>query len=587
MTVFTGQTPDDVTVDLTNAEPDVGPMEDLTVDELLAALPQAAAICDADGVVRETNARWATFIMETTGRGERCGPGLNYLEECERGRGAPGEWSAAAAVAFRSVSSGAESVATIEYSWQVDDQERWYRLQYSALPGLELRRGVLLSIHDVTADRQITERLTHLAHHDPLTGLPNRNLFYELYGQAIALSDRHDERVFVMFCDLDRFKIVNERFGHQMGDELLRAVASRLKASLRPSDVVARYGGDEFLVLLPDVIEPEVAEHVARRLIADVSRPFRLHGERLEVGLSIGMTEASPSQDTEDVIRTANDAMFQAKAAGRSCTVMANEDQLFAARAGLRGRLDLTEIEEEHLCTHFQPIIDLTDGSVVGVEALLRWSHPQYGIIPAGEFLGLAINSGLINQLSDQALTAATDTWIDIRDELTGPPPQLFLNLSPDQLTSRSSVERLHHLLVSTGLPPEELVLEITEEAMTAKTSDVSERLGQLRELGIRLAVDDFGSGYSSLGRLRHLPVQVLKIDQSLIRGVEVDRRARQLLASIGSMAVELEVSCIVEGCETAEEAAVLVDLGFRFAQGFHFARPMPADELIPFLNNR
>jgi len=565
-------------------------MEDLTADELLAALPQAAAVCDADGLIREVNDQWTAFVAETSGRGDECGPGLNYLLECDRARGAQKSSSLAssseAGFAFRSVASGDAALASFEYSWEVDHNDRWYRVEFTALPGVATRRGVLMSIHDVTADRLVTERLTHLAHHDQLTSLPNRSLFYELFAQAVALSTRHDDQVFVLFCDLDKFKVINETFGHQIGDELLRAVASRLKASLRPSDIVSRFGGDEFLVLLPDAEDPEVAEQVATRLIADVSRPFRLHGERLEIGLSVGIAAVDDSGDIETVIRAANDALFRAKATGRNRSVMADEDRVFAGRSGLRGRLDVSQIDHEQLLSHFQPIIDLTDGSVVGVEALLRWSHPEYGIIPAADFLGLAANAGLIGAISDQALVSSTDTWIDLRDQVVGTPPQLFLNLSPAQLTSRSSVERLHHLLVATGLPPEELVLEITEEAMTAKTRDVTDHLHALRDLGIRLAVDDFGSGYSSLGRLRHLPVQVLKIDQSLIRGIESDRRARQLLSSIGSMAVELEVSCVVEGCESLDEAHVLDDLGFRFAQGFHYARPMPPDELLAFLNS-
>jgi len=559
-------------------------MEDLTVDELLEALPQAAALCDERGIIRETNSRWTRFA-ELTGRGEDCGPGCDLLAECDANRGVPGRMTAAAGAAFRAVASGQYDARHLEYAWSIDGEDRWFRVEFTVLASARLRRGVLLSVQDVTSDRQVTERLTHLAHHDSLTGLPNRTLFFELYSQAVALSNRRAESVYVLFCDLDRFKEVNTLHGHQMGDELLRAVASRLTASLRPSDVLCRFGGDEFLVLLPDVEGPEVAEHVARRLIRDLSRPFRLHGERIEVGLSVGIARAEPDDEPGDVLRQANEALFRAKEAGRSCTVLADEDRLFEGRAGLRAHLDLTELSNERMLSYFQPIVDLTDGSVVGVESLLRWSHPQYGVIPAREFLGLAVNSGLMGTLSEQALQTAATSWIDLRDEIGASAPKLFVNLSPDQLATRASLDRLHHLLVATGLPPEEIVVEVTEEAMTIKSRDIADRLNELAEWGIGLAVDDFGAGYSSLGRLRHLPVQVLKLDQSLIRGVEVDRRARQLLSSIGSMADELGVSCVVEGCESEDEAAVLVDLGFRYAQGYHFGRPMPVERLRELLH--
>ncbi len=558
---------------------EVPPMEDLTVDELLEALPQAAALCDEHGILRETNSRWADF-RRVTGRGEGCGPGCDLLAECDADLDVPGRMDAAAGDAFRAVALGETSARHVEYAWTVDGDDRWYRVEFTALTTAAPRRGVLLSIQDVTSDRRATERLAHLAHHDALTGLPNRTLFFELYPQLVALSERRGESVYLLFCDLDRFKDVNSRLGHQMGDELLRAVASRLTASLRPSDVLCRFGGDEFLVLLPDVEGPEVAEQVARRLIRDVSRPFRIHDELVEVGLSVGIALAEPTDEPGEVLRQANEALFRAKEAGRSCTVLADEERLFEGRAGLRAHLDLTELSQERMLTYFQPIVDLTDGSVVGVESLLRWSHPQYGVIPAGEFLALAVNAGLMAVVSEQALQAAASAWVDLRDELPGPAPKLFVNLSPEQLATKASLDRLHHLLIATGLPPEEIVVEITEEAMTLKSRDIAERLDELTGWGLGLAVDDFGAGYSSLGRLRHLPVEVLKLDQSLLRGVEVDPRARQLLASIGSMASELGVSCVVEGCESESEAAVLADLGFRFAQGFHLGRPMPADAL-------
>ena len=553
----------------------------LQFDELLTALPTAAAVLERGGRVVRVNEQWRSLLARVSGDADALGLGTNYLEVCGSANGVGAETAARAATGFRAIVAGELASFSEDYSWQFPDGEQTLRLSISPV-GAD-RSSVLITNTNVTADYVDRERLAFLSSHDQLTGLPNRSLFLELFGQAVTVSARHDYDVVLLFCDVDGFQGINEQFGHQMGDELIRAVAARLKASLRPSDVVARFGGDEFLVMLPDVETMRAAELVAGRLVSDVSRPFRLHGRRLEIGLSVGMAFADTETDTDTVLGRASDALLRAKSSGKGRFVLAEDDAVDLT--SFHSQLDVSDITEERLVSHFQPIVDLADGSVVGAEALLRWRHPHYGLLHAAEFLGLAVNSGHIGILADQALVCSTETWVDLRDQLPSPAPQLFLNISPDQLRNRGSVDRLRHVLLATGLPPEEVVLEITEEAIASRFDELVDILTEIRSQGIRIALDDFGSGYSSLGRLRHLPVDVLKLDQSLVRGVDTDRRARQLLASIASMAAELEVECIVEGCETVAEAAVVGDIGFRYVQGFHFGRPVDRDAFVALLD--
>ena len=317
-----------------------------------------------------------------------------------------------------------------------------------------------------------------------------------------------------------------------------------------------------------------------------MTRPFKLRGGQVEIALTIGVAIADRTKGADAVVEAAGFAFEEALAAGEHIVTATgfgdNPDDPPARPAktdSAARRIDVADLREEELITYFQPVFDLTDQRVVAGEALMRWRHPHYGVLSAGEFLGLALNAGLLGALTDQALVTAAETWADLRDDLGAVPPRLFVNLSPEQLLSRVAVDRLYHLLIATGIPSSEVVVEVTEEAMSTRFDEMLSVLGEIRAQGLRIAIDDFGSGYSSLGRLRHLPVDVLKVDQSLVRGLETDHRARQVLAAVSTIAVELDVECIVEGIETAAEAGIVADLGFRFVQGYHFARPMPAAE--------
>lgn len=427
----------------------------------------------------------------------------------------------------------------------------------------------------------------------PLTGLPGRRLFLELLGQAMTMSDRHRYHPAALAVSVTGLDDVAGSHGPEARDELTVAVASRLKAGLRPGDVVAQTGDALFVIMLPDVDGAYLAEAVAYRLGVEVGRPFRLGQHRAEVQLFVGLATAESSKSPELVLASAEAALAAALvhpaeevvATRRVVVHGAGGDGHLSEAGGAARRIDVAELREEELVSFFQPILDITDRRVVAGEALMRWRHPHYGVLSAGEFLGLAVNSGMLHTITDQALVCSTETWADLRDRLGVRPPQLFVNLSPDQLLSRVAVDRLYHLLIATGLPPEDVVVEVTEEAMSTRFGEMLAVLTELRTHGLRVALDDFGSGYSSLGRLRHLPVDVIKVDQSMVRGLETDRRARQLLAAVSTMATELDVECIVEGIETAGEASIVGDLGFRYVQGYHFARPCPAEDFVNLID--
>ena len=425
-----------------------------------------------------------------------------------------------------------------------------------------------------------------IAQRHPLTGLPGRDLFAELLAHAMGMSDRYRYRPAVLVIGFAGLAMVDAECGVGARDELIVSVAARLQAGLRPGDVVAQIGDERFAVLLPDVDGVYLAEAVAARLASEVTRPFKLRGGQVEIALTIGVAIADRTKGADAVVEAAGFAFEEALAAGEHIVTATgfgdNPDDPPARPAktdSAARRIDVADLREEELITYFQPVFDLTDQRVVAGEALMRWRHPHYGVLSAGEFLGLALNAGLLGALTDQALVTAAETWADLRDDLGAVPPRLFVNLSPEQLLSRVAVDRLYHLLIATGIPSSEVVVEVTEEAMSTRFDEMLSVLGEIRAQGLRIAIDDFGSGYSSLGRLRHLPVDVLKVDQSLVRGLETDHRARQVLAAVSTIAVELDVECIVEGIETAAEAGIVADLGFRFVQGYHFARPMPAAE--------
>jgi diguanylate cyclase (GGDEF)-like protein len=425
--------------------------------------------------------------------------------------------------------------------------------------------------------------LAHRATHDPLTGLPNRRAFVERVESVIERrsADPHATgHVAVLFVDVDDFKLVNDSLGHGAGDRLLEAVAQRLAAALRPQDVVARFGGDEFTVLVADVAGETEALGVAERLAAALTPPVVLDGEARFVTASVGLAVAGAhhDEDADQLLQDADAAMYRAKENGKArCETFDDSLRAIALRrlaleSGLREALANGEL---HL--DYQPQVRLPGGEITGVEALLRWRHPHLGPISPAEFVPMAERLGLIEAIGEWVLReACAEAMRWDREDV-----EVAVNVSPRQLATDAFIDAVRETLAVTGLAPHRLCLEITETAVVADVDGTRAMLARLRELGVLLAVDDFGVGHASLRHLRQLlPVDVLKIDKSFVDGVVADTEDAAIVGAVVRLAVGLGLECVAEGVEDAEQAAALAGLGCDVAQGYYFARPLAPEAL-------
>jgi diguanylate cyclase (GGDEF)-like protein len=454
--------------------------------------------------------------------------------------------------------------------------------------GLAVLYGIMFRIvagASKTLRRQ-AEVNEHQALHDALTDLPNRTLFHDRVHQALASARREHIAAAVMIMDLDRFKEVNDTLGHASGDELLKQVGLRLRDSLRESDTVARLGGDEFGVLLPKVVDAEAAVAVARKLRTTLEEPFTLHGLALRMEASIGIALfPDHGSDVQSLLQRADVAMYVAKEHPAGCEVYTRERDEYSP-----GRLTLlTElrrgIDRGQLLLHFQPKADLRTGDIQGVEALVRWQHPERGMIPPDEFIPPAQKTGVITPLTmfvlDEALRQCR-TWA-----LQGMELCVAVNLSTRNLLDVHLPDTVGELLARWEVPARLLELEITESTILADPVRAMEILSRLDEMGIRLAIDDFGTGYSSLAYLKRLPVDELKIDKSFILGMEENENDAVIVRSTIDLGRNLGLRVVAEGVETAKAWNRLVSLGCDIAQGYYLSRPVPADQLTEWLRER
>ncbi|HWD01922.1 MAG TPA: EAL domain-containing protein [Amycolatopsis sp.] len=438
--------------------------------------------------------------------------------------------------------------------------------------------SVVTSFTDITERRAISARLAHDATHDPLTRLANRTLVLD------RLDRRHrTEPATVLFLDLDKFKVINDSLGHSVGDQVLRIVGERLRRATTASDVVGRFGGDEFVVLTPHTTAEADVQALADQLRSVLAEPISIHGRELHVAASIGIV-AVGSQDprsAEDLLRDADVAMYQAKALGGGRYEFFDVELRERMQRRLRMEQDLRDaVHSGQLWPAYQPVVDLRSGDMVGVEALLRWTHPKHGVISPGEFIPLAEESELINEVGKLVLRDTTRELAKVRSA-RGLDLSLKVNLSVRQLEDPQLVPAVQDALATTGLPPGALCLEVTESALMRDEAAATEVLGALRSLGVLLAIDDFGTGYSSLAQLRRLTLDTLKIDRSFITGIAESRDAAAIVASIIAMAHAVGLTVVAEGVESAAELTLLRELGCDQAQGYHLGRPAPAAELF------
>jgi diguanylate cyclase (GGDEF)-like protein/PAS domain S-box-containing protein len=446
--------------------------------------------------------------------------------------------------------------------------------------------GTLSSGEDITERRRAEARIAHLAYHDGLTGLANRMQLEEHLGRALARADRAGTAVALLYVDLDDFKLVNDSFGHAAGDEVLQAVARRMERTLRATDVLARHGGDEFLVLLSDLGDEPLAaaRTVAHKLVAALREPFALAGLEFQIDATVGISLYPDDADSADaLLRHADTAMYDGKGAG-SVAVYAG------GAADPRGRLSMTRrlhhaLEHGELELHYQPVVTLADRATVGAEALLRWRDPQNGLVPPGDFLGVAEETGLIEPIGDwvvEALCRQARAWQDEGIDL-----QLAFNVSLRQLRPQRFAGMLERALAEHDLDPGRITAEITESATMREPARVEHALHELNELGVQLAIDDFGAGYSSLGRLQRMPVDILKIDRSFLSELPAGGPAAAVVGTIVQLASALGMEAVAEGVETELQRELLLERGCRLSQGYLFGRPMPAPDLTALLASR
>jgi diguanylate cyclase (GGDEF)-like protein/PAS domain S-box-containing protein len=440
--------------------------------------------------------------------------------------------------------------------------------------------GVLTMITDITARVELENQLRHDARTDALTGLANRSLLSSRIATALQAADpRHPPAV--IYCDLDGFKQINDAWGHDAGDELLRKVAQRLLAFASPYTMISRLGGDEFAILLDGPVEVDV-ETVARAVMASLRAPYSLSGREHHIDVSVGIAVASPGDDVGSVLRNADLAMYQAKNDGRGRYRLYESEMHAAASARLRLEQALRHaLDRDELTLHYQPMVSLATGTCVGAEALTRWEHPDLGMIPPDQFIPIAESSDLILSIGHWVLEQALADAAAWRHPLS-----LSVNVAPQQLMDRRHVRELEAMLTGSAVTAERVILEVTERSLLAGEGP-REALVALRATGAKLALDDFGTGYSSIAHLRDHPVDILKLDRSYVSDVAEDSPSRTLAMAIVNMSRQLGISCTAEGIETPEQAAVLRGAGCAHAQGYLYAAPMPHAELMAWMDAR
>lgn len=441
----------------------------------------------------------------------------------------------------------------------------------------------VVAFSDVSELHAIEQKLDHLAHHDPLTGLPNRLLFDDRFDQAIELARREQQYCVLLFLDLDSFKVINDTLGHIQGDDLLCVIAGRLRDALRATDTIARLGGDEF-VILSGSNDPQYTAELAQKILETVSAPIVLVQDTVTVSGSIGIaTFPDDGDDRHQLMRAADIAMYSAKAAGRNRYQFYSHDM--AERSSQRMQLEQglrRAIDSNHLLLHYQPQVVLATNSIVGVEALVRWMHPERGMIPPLDFIPVAEESGVIDRLGRWVLDRACTEMLGLRDA-AGQQLRLAVNVSAREFMRADFVDTVHDTLARTGFPASALELEITESTLQVIDRSI-EILDKLKALGIAISIDDFGTGYSSLSVLRNLPIDRIKIDRSFIYDLPRNRGGIAIVEAMVALADSLRMEIIVEGIETPEQAAILVRLGCDSGQGYLFGRPTIPAELIQLL---
>lgn len=544
----------------------------------LDALTSGVAILDASGTILAVNTAWHRFGSEVLMAGMAGDVGTNYLNVCRSASWEHAKEWAAIAAGFRAVVSLRRDEYSQEYRCHSAGKPRWFSIRMTRF-GDSAPIHVVVALEDITQRKAAEEQLLHEAYHDSLTGLPNRTLFSDRLQQAAARSKRTASALFaVLFLDLDGFKIVNDSLGHMVGDQLLVMIGQRLSHGVREVDTVARLGGDEFAVLMNDLGADSDAVRLAERIQESLAAPFTLGTHEIFTSASIGIAlSSSDYEQPTELLRDADTAMYRAKAVGKAHHVVFDKGMHTRVMARLRLETDLRRaIERNEFYLEYQPIVLLESGRVTGFEALIRWNHPERGLVSPGEFIPAAEESGLVVPLDLWVLREGCRQMSTWRAKFRPDGPwSISVNLSGRHFTEPGLIDQIDQILQETELDGRWLRLEITESAIMEHTESAIAMIRQIRERGVGLSMDDFGTGYSSLSYLHKFAFDILKIDRSFVSRIGPHGKHSEIVATIVTLAHSLGMKVVAEGVETREQSEYLRALSCQYGQGYYFSKPV------------
>jgi diguanylate cyclase (GGDEF)-like protein/PAS domain S-box-containing protein len=552
---------------------------------ILDALPANIAILDANGIITEVNQSWRKFAADNAASNEAIGD--NYLSVCDSVQSQSSDEAREArelADGIRAILAGGSQLVTRIYSCKSSEQQRWFRVNATPLH-TETSRGAVIMHIDVTERMLAEQRLLQVVHYDSLTALPNRLLFQDRLNTALAISRHNGWSLAVCVIDIDRFKAINDSLGHQIGDQLIKEVASRLQTSVRDCDTVSRLGGDEFALILPELKDQQGSAQAAQRILNALERPFKLDGQETFITASIGISLfPDDAEDLNVLIRNADTAMYRAKEAGRNNYQFFTSEMNAHALKVMHMERDLRHaIERDEFRLHYQPKVSCGTGKIVGFEALLRLEHPQRGLVSPAEFVPLLEETGLIVPVGDWVMrTACTQTlaWQKAGlGKLT-----IAVNVSGKQMHGHDLCASVHNALQASGLAPEYLELELTESYLMRDAEGVITTLRSLKEMGVMLSVDDFGTGYSSLAYLKRFPLDTLKVDRAFVQDITADPGDVSITRAIITLAHSFKLKVVAEGVETEGQLGLLIANQCDEIQGYFFSRPLPPEKITAML---
>lgn len=545
--------------------------------DLLESLPSHAAVLDAAGLVVAANASCLS-LFDAIDAGNAIG--RRFSDYCDRML-AP---ATAAAVRDGLASVLDERAGRYKMDLPCGQPQApiWRSLSVTPLVGSS--PGALAILTDISRQKQLEEHILHDAFHDTLTGLFNRALFINRLDQSIKRHKRNSEALYaVLYLDMDRFKLVNKTFGHVTGDRLLMIIANRLQKLLRDVDTLARFGGDEFAILIEDVAGLDEASAMAEKVLRELASPFRLKKQEIFVTCSIGVVLGSSVYEHPDqILRDADNAMYSSKEHGGDHFTVFDAGMRVLTQRRLEMELALRHaLESGEITVHYQPIVSLRTGKITGVEALARWQHPRQGLIPPVEFIPIAEETGLINELGALVLRQACARMV----ALAGTRPEadgltLSVNISGRQFKRPDFVDEAAAILAETGIDPALVKLELTESVLMDDADEAISTIKRLKALGVKVVIDDFGTGYSSLSYIQRFPFDSLKVDRSFVGNMNEAEQNMEIVRTIIAMAHKLGLEVVAEGVELAEHRSALSDLRCESAQGFFFSKPVPGEEL-------